>query len=891
MTIRNFDALFAPRSIALIGASNKPGSVGAVLARNLLESGFAGPVFPVNPHEHAIRSTLNYTSIGALPQAPDLAVIATPPHTVPGIVTELGARGTRGCVVITAGLGEGGHAGGQALCQQMLDAAKPHLMRIIGPNCLGMIAPHAGINASFAHLSPRAGDIAFVSQSGAIATAVMDWADGRGIGFSHVVSLGSMSDVDFGDMLDYLATDRTTRSILLYVEAITHARKFMSAARRVARIKPVVVVKAGRSQAGAKAALSHTGALAGSDAVYAAAFRRAGLLRVDTMDELFQAVATLSTGLKLRGERLTVLTNGGGIGVLAADALARHGGELAPLSDALLDRLDAMLPAAWSRGNPVDILGDAPGRRYADALAALLEEPDCDGLLVMNCPTAVADSMDAARAVVDRIGERSQLPVLTCWLGHHAALEARALFASARIPSYETPEQAVRAFSHLAGHRRNQILLMETPPALPDAATIDRAGAEAILKNVLDDGREVLTEAEAKGFLAACGVPTVPTVTVATPAEAARAALEIGEPVALKILSRDITHKSDAGGVALNLGAATVEAAAEDMLRRVAQTAPHARIDGFTVQPMIRRKAAHEILVGLAEDAVFGPVILFGEGGTATEVISDRALGLPPLNPILARDMVSRTRIARRLGGYRDRPPADMDAIVRTLIQISEIACAFDCVRELDINPLVADAQGVIALDARVVVRPHSGAPASRLAIRPYPVELESHVTLNDGTRLPLRPIRPEDEGRIVAMLERSPPEDVRMRFFAPIKAFTHDFAAPLTQIDYDREMALVALTGASDVAGVVRLACDPNNETGEYGIMVRGDMKGKGLGNGLMRAIIAYARKRGLKRMIGEVLHENVAMLNVARDLGFAIGGAEPAGSVTVTLELDGRA
>lgn len=694
MSVRNLDALFDPSTIALIGASNRPGSVGAVLARNLFGAGFEGPILTVNPRERAIRSTLNYRSIAELPLVPDLAVISTPPDTVPDLIGELGARGCRAAVVITAGFGEGDRAEGQDLRQAMLDAARPHLLRIVGPNCLGFMSPHAGVNASFAHLSPRRGDIAFITQSGAMATSVLDWASARDIGFSHIVSLGSMSDVDFGDLLDYLALDSKTRSILLYIEAVTHARKFLSAARAASRTKPVVVVKAGRSEAGAKAALSHTRALAGSDAVYDAAFRRAGMLRVQTLHELFDAVGTLSTGIRVEGDRLAILTNGGGLGVLAVDQVTDANGRLALLSAETIARLGAVLPAPWSHGNPVDILGDAPGERYAGALEILLGDREADAILVMNCPTAVADSMDAAQAVVKTLGTRRPA-VLTCWLGEGAAAEARRLFAARKLPSYETPEHAVQAFGHLVRYRRTQELLMQTPPSVSDLIAIDRARAEAIVDAVLDDGRTILTEPEAKDLLSAYGIPTVPSVIAKSPDEAARAAAGMDGPAVLKILSRDITHKSDVGGVQLNLAsAAAVAQAATDMLENVRRKAPEARIDGFTVQPMIRRRGAHELLLGIAEDAAFGPVILFGHGGTAAEVVGDRSIGLPPLNPILAQDMIERTRIFRLLRGYRDRPAADIDAIALTLVKLSHLVADLDRVAELDINPLLADADG-----------------------------------------------------------------------------------------------------------------------------------------------------------------------------------------------------
>ncbi|WP_343713195.1 acetate--CoA ligase family protein, partial [Inquilinus sp.] len=588
MSIRNLDALFRPGSIAVIGASRRPGSVGAVVARNLLAGGFDGPVMPVNPKARSIGSTLAYPSIAELPVTPDLAVIATPPSTVPGLIAELGARGTRAAVVVTAGFGEGdGQGGGAALRQAILDAARPHLLRVLGPNCLGLMAPHHGLNASFAHIAPLPGDIAFVSQSGAIATAVLDWATHRGIGFSHLVSLGDMADVDFGDMLDWLAADGRTRAILLYVEAITHARKFMSAARIAARTKPVVVIKGGRTEAAARAATSHTGALAGSDAVYDAAFRRAGMLRVFDLAELFDAVETLASRLHVDGDRLAIVTNGGGTGVLATEALGDAGGSMAALSAETMARLDAALPPTWSRGNPVDIVGDATGERYGHALDAVLADPGKDAVLVMNCPTAVADPVDAAQAVVRSVEEAAardgrRPPVLTCWLGEGAAVAARRLFAEHRIPSYATPGQAARALMHLARYRRNQALLMETPPALPQDFAPDPAAARAVIATALAEGRSMLTEPESKQVLEAYRIPVVRTRSVAVdPDAAANATAGLPGPVALKILSSDITHKSDLGGVRLNLqGPEQVRTAAREMLATIGKAAPEARLLG-----------------------------------------------------------------------------------------------------------------------------------------------------------------------------------------------------------------------------------------------------------------------------------------------------------------------
>lgn len=871
MTIRNFDALFEPKAIALIGASNREGSVGAVLARNLLEAGFKGPIMPVNPRAEAIRSTISYSSVAELPVTPDLAVIATPPETVPGLIAELGERGCRAAVVITAGVGDG-KDGEKGLRKQMLDAARPHLMRIVGPNCIGLISPHRGINASFAHLTPPAGDLAFITQSGALATAVLDWAVHRNIGFSHLVSLGDMSDVDFGDLLDYLALDEKTRAILLYVEAATNVRKFMSAGRIAARAKPVVVIKAGRSEAGAKAALSHTGALAGSDAVYDAALRRAGMLRVDSLRDLFEAAGTLAAGARPPGNRLAILTNGGGAGVLAADALADHGGELAELSEQTIAALDAALPANWSHGNPVDILGDAPPKLYADALGPILADDAHDGVLVLNCPTALVDSAEPAKAVIETVGRKDdKRPVITCWLGEGAAEPSRRLFAEHGLPGYETPGEAVKAFMQLAEHRASQTLLMEAPPAMAEGRTPDRDKARAIIAEVLEAGRTVLTEPEGKALLDAYAIPTLAAKTAANPEEAGKIAEEIGCPVALKILSPDISHKSDSGGVMLDLPSPeAVRDAAARMLKIVAANEPDAHLTGFTVQKMADRSRAHELIAGIAEDSLFGPIILFGQGGTAVEVIADRAVGLPPLNTVLAKDMIARTRVSKLLAGYRDRPAADLDAIAATLVKLSDMAADLAQLVELDINPLLADETGVIALDARVVAREASGPAPDRFAIRPYPGGLERTVELSGGETVSLRPARPGDAQAVRALIEQAGGEQARLRFASAVKMSPDAFAGRLVQIDYDREMVFVALDDQGAGLGVARMVADPDNLAAEFGVIVRGDRAGEGIGHALVEALIDHARKRGTGALFGDAQADNTAMLAIAGALGF---------------------
>jgi len=875
MTVRNLEYLYKPKSVALIGASKRASSVGAVLARNLFKSGFDGPVMPVNPKHRAIEGVLTYPDIASLPVVPDLAVICTPPEAVPGIVSELGARGTKAAVVVTAGFGESKDAAGAELQQAMLDAARPHLLRIIGPNCLGIVIPGMGLNASFAHLMPKTGRLAFVAQSGAVVTSVIDWASSRNIGFSHLVSMGDMADVDFGDMLDYLANDPGTRAILLYIEAITHTRKFMSAARAAARSKPVIAVKAGRFAEGAQAAHSHTGALAGVDAVYDAAFRRAGILRVLTLEDLFAAAETLAMIDPPTGDRLAIVTNGGGVGVLATDALVEEGGELAALAPETLAALDAVLPETWSRGNPVDIIGDATPDRYRGALQAVAADKGVDAILALNCPVAVASSTDAAQAVVGAIDGRSRPVLFTNWMGEASAMPARQLFAEHRVPTYDTPTQAVAAFMHGVNYRRAQAALMETPPSVPEDFVPDVKLAQSQIAATLDDGAEWLSEPDAKQVLAAYGIPVPPTHKAADPREAAAFAAEIGGPVALKVLSPDVLHKTDVGGVALDLlGPAAAQQAAEAMTESIRKAMPAARLDGFAVQPMIHRPGAFEVIVGVSQDPQFGPTILFGHGGTAVEVVDDKALALPPLNMHLARELMSRTRIYRLLQGVRGAAPVNFDALAMTLVKISQMIVDLGTVQELDINPLLVDAYGVMALDARIRVAEDGQPAAQRLAIRPYPKDAEQMITAKDGRQFLLRPIVPEDEHPLQDGFAKLTPEEVRLRFFIPLKTLDHVRAARFTQIDYDREMALVltdpGIPGTKEIYGVVRIGADPDNERAEFAIIVRGDMTGQGLGTMLMQRIIDYSRDRGIGEIFGDVLRENANMLQLCDHLGF---------------------
>ncbi|WP_405231115.1 bifunctional acetate--CoA ligase family protein/GNAT family N-acetyltransferase [Lentisalinibacter salinarum] len=891
MTIRNLDYLFAPRSVVLIGASGEEGKVGHVIARNLLESGFEGPVHFVNPGRDRVLEQKVWPSVSELPDPPDLGVIATPPQTVPGIIDELGRTGARAAIVVTAGFGEGGEDG-RELEQRMLDAARPHLLRVLGPNCLGAIVPGHGLNASFAHLRPEPGEIAFVTQSGAVVTSVIDWAQARGIGFSHLVSLGGAADIDFGDMLDYLANQRDTSAVLLYVEAITHARKFMSAARAAARMKPVIVVKAGRFEASAKAAASHTGALAGSDDVYDAAFRRAGLLRVGELSELFGATEILSRVQRVPGDRLCIVSNGGGVGVMATDELIRLGGTLAELSDESREALDEVLPATWSRGNPVDVIGDADGERYSRALDVVLKDPGVDATLVLNCPTAVISGRDVAERVADTWEQHERPLILTSFVGEVSAGEPREICSQAGIPTFSTPERAVKGFMHLVNYDRNQRALMETPPSVPRRFTQDTAKAREIIDAALAEGREWLPEAEAKALLGAYDIPVVDARSARSPEEAAAMAAGIDGPVVLKIQSPDIQHKSDVDGVALDLeGESAVLEAARNMLQRVKSRKPDARIEGFVVEPMISRPDAFELLVGTTEDEQFGPVILFGHGGVAAETIDDTAIGLPPMNMRLAKGMMERTRVWRLLRGYRNRESADLEAIGTVILQVAQLVTDFAEIAELDINPLVADADGVIALDARVRLQREERNAQDRLAILPYPKSLEEELE-SDGQTLLLRPIMPEDEPSLHRVFRTMNDEELRLRFHAPIKVLTHMMAARFTQLDYDREMAFVltepGIPGKTPIYGVARLFADPDRDHADFAIIVHHDMTGRGLGYHMMERLIDYARSVGIRELGGDVLNENRRMLKIAEELGFRITPKlDERGMKRVTLEL----
>ena len=902
MSNYRLDKLFSPRSVALVGASPRPGSLGHAVLANLRRANPSSPPLLVNPGHAEIDGLECRKSLSDRAAPPDLVVIAVPPEGVVEVAKQACAIGAAAAIVITAGLGHGEGS----LAEDLRSVARAGGLRIVGPNCIGVLSPHAGLDASFLAKPARAGNLAVVSQSGAIVAALVEWADHNQVGFSGVVSLGDQIDVDFGDCLDHFALDGRTDAILLYIEAISDARKFLSAARAAARVKPVIVVKAGRHSEGARAALSHTGALAGSDAGYDAAFRRAGLPRVTDLEELFAAAETLAGGARLQGERVGILTNGGGIGVLAVDRLIDFGGRLAPMSPKTLTALDACLPRTWSRANPVDIIGDADAARYAAALDILLAGDDFDALLVINCPTALAPSAEAAAAVAKTVqtaratrGGIAALakPVFAVWLGERE--RSAAIFEAARIPHFDNERDAVRGLMHLVDFRRSQQALLATPQSLPEAFRPNVDAIRTIVASALAEGRAWLDPVEATQALEAYAIPVAPYRKAASAAEARTMAamlLAKNSALAMKILSRDVTHKSDVGGVRLDLrDVAAVGRAYDEMLATVAARCPGARLDGVTLQPMIVRPRGIELIAGLADDPTFGPVVLFGHGGVAVEAIGDRTLALPPLDFGLARDLISRTRVARLLDGYRDVPAANLDAVASILVKLAHLSADIPEILELDLNPLVTDAGGAIAVDVRIalakVARPARGGFSNpRFAIRPYPTEWEGEIVLPNGDPCRVRPIRPEDAGIYGIFLHRVTHDDLRKRFFASIGDITTALVSRMTQIDYARTMAFLALDPATDeIMGVVRLHSDGAYEVGEFAILVRSDLKGHGLGWALMQRCIDFAHVEGLQRIDGYVLRENSEMLKMCRELGFVASfEAGAADVVNVSLNLD---
>ncbi len=872
--------LFEPTSVAIFGASEREGAVGALVLRNMLEGQFRGPVYAINPKRETVQGLRAYPDLAAVEAPVDLAVIATPAATVPGIIEQCGEYGVKGAVILSAGFREAG-AEGRRLEQAVLENARRYGLRFIGPNCLGIMRPGLGLNVTFNKGQALAGKTALVSQSGAICTAVLDWAAANQVGFSTVISTGISADLDFGEILDYLVSDRETESILLYIEGIHDARSFVSGVRAAARVKPVIALKVGRHAAGSKAAQSHTGALVGADDVFDAALSRAGVVRGLRISHLFAAASTLAARYRTQGDRLAIVTNGGGPGVMATDRAADLHIRIAELAPTTLERLNSALPATWSHANPVDVIGDAGPERYAHALAACLDDKGVDGVLVILTPQAMTAPTEVAEAVI-QVAKRQKKPVLTCWMGEVQVAEGREQLAQAGLPTFETPEAAVQAFAFLNSHYQNQQLLLQTPGSMSRHQPPDVDGARMIIEGALAEGRRVLSETESKALLGAFQIRTAQAVVVRSPNEALVQAESIGFPVVMKINSPDITHKSDAGGVRLGISnAQAVRTAYNEVVAAVRRHRPEARIDGVTIQPMLRRPNGRELLVGIFSDPLFGPVITFAAGGTAVEVMGDRAVALPPLNRFLARDIIARTRVSRMLKAFRHMPPADTEAVVDVLMRVSEMACELPWISELDINPLIVDESGAVAVDSRVVVDYHTAAREryAHMAIYPYPVHLVTTWQLPDGTDLVIRPIRPEDAEMEQAFVRGLSERAKYFRFMQTIDELTPAMLARFTQIDYDREMAFVgvSLDGGLEVqVGVARYVINPDGRSCEFAVAVTDQWQGRGIGHRLMEQLMEAARDKGLETIEGEILANNHEMLALARSLRFSIHTAE---------------
>lgn len=876
MTQHYLKPLFAPESVAVFGASDRVDAVGQIVFSNMLKSGYKGALFPINTTRDVVQGHQAYASLSQISQAVELAVIATPPQTVPDIIEDCGKHGVKAVVIITAGFAETG-AAGQALEHAVLENAHHYGIRLLGPNCLGIMRPAIGLNATFNNGGANVGNLAFVSQSGALCTAILDWAQTNDVGFSSVVSMGSSADVDFGEILDYLVNDQQTQNILLYIEGIRNSRSFMSSLRAAARIKPVILVKVGRHAAGSKAAMSHTASLVGSDDAFDAAIRRAGVVRVQSITQLFSAAKALSCGFHPVGNRLAIVTNGGGPGVMATDHAIDLGLEMATLSDDTMAQLDKVLPSNWSHGNPVDVIGDAQADRYQNAVRACLEDPNVDGVLAILTPQAMTKPLEAATTLIELSSQFSK-PLLTCWMGEAQVAESRIAFNRSKKPNFRTPEPAVEVFSYLSAFYRNQKLLMQMPGPLAHHLEPDIEGARMIIDGALQDRRKVLSEMESKALLSAFHIPVAQTMIAHSPNEALLIAQQLGFPVAMKVNSRDITHKTDAGGVLLNLlNAQAVSAAYHEIMANIKRNRPDAQMDGVSIEPMVVKPNGRELMLGVTTDAVFGPVITFGAGGTMVEVMGDRAVALPPLNSFLVKDLIQGTHVAKMLGQFRQMPPIDMNALESVLLRVSEMVCELPALTEMDINPLIVDEHGALAADARVVVtiRPPSADRYAHMAIYPYPSHLISNWQLADGSNITIRPIRPEDAEIEQAFVRGLSEESRYLRFMFSVQELSQSMLVRFTQIDYSREMALIAVTVEQDKEielGVARFSINPDADSCEFALVVADNMQGKGLGQKLMIALMDAARAKGLKIMEGEVLKTNANMLKLMNRLGYSV-------------------
>ena len=879
----SIERMLDPETVAVIGATEREGSVGRAIMENLLMGKGEREIFPVNPNRKTVLGLKCYPSIKDVPRHVDLAIIAVPAKIVPKVVEECGEAGVDGVVIISAGFREIGEEG-RKLEEEIERIREKYGLRILGPNCFGFIRPHIKLNATFLKRMPEAGQIAFISQSGALGSAILDWAVSAHIGFSMFVSLGSMLDIDFGDLIDYLGEDPNTKSILIYMEGIDdirRARKFMSAARGFARTKPIIILKPGKHEAGAKAAKSHTGSMVGSFEVYDAAFKRIGAIRVDELEDLFNCASVLDSRYLPSGPRIAIITNAGGPGVIAADAVIDYGGVIAELSEETMEKLNSVLPPHWSKGNPVDVIGDADVGRYVEALKACLSDPNVDGVIVIYTPQGAAKPRELAEAVID-IALKRVKPVLAAWMGGGEEIEeARKLFYQNNLPCYDTPEEAIKTYMYMYRYKRNLELLYETPRELSVDLAPPKHHLKIMIKRALNEKRDVLTADEAERFLRVYGIPTPEGGLARSVGEALIIASKIGYPVVLKIVSPDVIHKVDVGGVIVGISNdAELQKAYNKLLNNVKQKVPDARIEGVYVQKMIA-EADYELILGSKKDPVFGSVILFGSGGVGVELFKDYAIGLPPLNQVLARRLMEETRIYRILkNGYRNKPPADLPKLEEILVRFSNMIIDFPEIKEIDINPLMVSGDGIYAVDVRIILDQEAASkklePYSNLVIMPYPTKYVTPYRLRDGTQVILRPIRPEDEPIEAELIKNLSEESKRFRFFYVIKDITHDLLVRFCNIDYDREMAIIAeytdSGGKKRNVGVGRLIMDPSRRRGEFAVVVADDFQGKGLGTKLVDMLIQIADEKGLESIYGIVMPENTKMIELCRRLGFDI-------------------
>ncbi|MGV7092276.1 bifunctional acetate--CoA ligase family protein/GNAT family N-acetyltransferase [Siccibacter turicensis] len=880
MSQRGLEALLRPRSIAVIGASMKPDRAGYLMMRNLLAGGFSGPVLPVTPAWKAVCGVLAWPDVASLPFTPDLAVLCTHATRNLALLDALGEKGCKTCIILSASPDQ--HAA-------LLECAGRWNMRLLGPNSLGLLAPWQGLNASFSPVPIRKGKLAFISQSAAVSNTILDWAQQREMGFSYFIALGDSLDIGVDELLDYLARDSKTTAILLYLEHLRDARRFVSAARSASRNKPILVIKSGRSP-GAQRLLK---ADPGSDQAWDAAIQRAGLLRVEDTHELFSAVETLSHMRPLRGERVMIVSNGAAPAALALDELWRRNGKLATLSEETLAELQAQLPGSVTAGNPLDLLDDATAQRYQQAVSVLLNSQDVDALMVIHSPSAAAPGSDSARALIDAVARHPRgkyVTLLTNWCGEHSSQEARRLFSDAGIPTYRTPEGTITAFMHMVEYRRNQKQLRETP-ALPPNLTANTGDAHRLLQQALREGAVALDTHEVRPVLAAYGLQTLPTWIASDSSEAVHIAEQIGYPVALKLRSPDIPHKSDVQGVMLYLRtAAEVHQAATAIFDRVRMTLPQARIHGLLVQSMANRAGAQELRIAVEHDPLFGPLILLGEGGTEWDTQNAAAVALPPLNMNLARYLIIQAIKRGKIRARSALRPLDIAGLSQVLVQVSNLVVDCPEINRLDIHPLLATGSEFIALDVTLQISPWQGDPETRLAIRPYPHQFEEWVEMKNGARCLFRPILPEDEPQLRRFIDRVTKEDLYYRYFSEINEFTHEDLANMTQIDYDREMAFVAVRNPGpeeEIVGVTRAISDPDNSDAEFAVLVRSDLKGLGLGRRLLEKLIAYTREHGIARLNGITMPGNQGMVALARKLGFQVDVQLEDGIVGLTLPL----